>query len=96
MQTDYLAEATAAEYREEAERHLRAQAVLAVHRGPSLPVWFLKWAFAPYTAPSRARSARSASGHSSLRMEKLAVSRTAPSAPARLARKTPSSFPPIR
>ena len=96
MQTDYLAEATAAEYREEAERHLHTQAVLAAHRGPSLPVWFLKWAFAPYTEPSRARSARSTAGHSSWRMEKLAVSRTAPSAPARLARKTPSSFPPIR
>lgn len=96
MESDYLAEATAAEYREEAGRHLRTQAVSAVHRGPSLPVWFLKWAFAPYTTPSRARSARPISGHSSWRMEKLAVSRTAPSAPARFARKTPSSFPPIR
>lgn len=70
MLMEYLAEAMIEERRREWAAHALSQRALVGRRSPNALRWLVNYAFEPWTTPSRARSARSTSGHSFFTTEK--------------------------
>jgi hypothetical protein len=69
MLEEYLAETIAQERRRARAADALAREALTHFPSPNAFNWLVRWAVEPYSRPSRARKARSTSGHSSWTME---------------------------
>ena len=66
----YIAQVIHAERQAEVSRIVLGEAAFRAAGAPHAARWLVNWAIAPWAQPSRARSARSTSGHSLSMMEK--------------------------